>query len=101
MRLFLFLNPSSLYLTELLASIAYLNQVELGTSAANFKLDSSFHYQVSNQDLEDTYQPPFRSCVQQGKASCLMCSYNRVNGVPACARQDLFQKAKTEWGFKG
>ncbi|RVX23392.1 putative beta-D-xylosidase 6 [Vitis vinifera] len=44
---------------------------------------------------------PFRSCVQQGKASCLMCSYNRVNGVPACARQDLFQKAKTEWGFKG
>lgn len=61
----------------------------------------SFDAVVSNQDLEDTYQPPFRSCVQQGKASCLMCSYNRVNGVPACARQDLFQKAKTEWGFKG
>ncbi|XP_065876324.1 probable beta-D-xylosidase 6 [Euphorbia lathyris] len=61
----------------------------------------SFNAVVTEQDLEDTYQPPFRSCVQQGKASCLMCSYNEVNGVPACAREDLLQKARTEWGFQG
>ncbi|KDP32160.1 hypothetical protein JCGZ_12621 [Jatropha curcas] len=61
----------------------------------------SFNALVTEQDLEDTYQPPFRSCIQQGKASCLMCSYNEVNGVPACAREDLLQKARTEWGFEG
>lgn len=61
----------------------------------------SFNAVVTEQDLEDTYQPPFRSCIQQGKASCLMCSYNEVNGVPACAREDLLQKARTEWGFEG
>ncbi|KAB2597573.1 beta-D-xylosidase 6 [Pyrus ussuriensis x Pyrus communis] len=61
----------------------------------------SFNAVVSEQDLEDTFQPPFRSCIQQGKASCLMCSYNAVNGVPACAQKDLLDKARNEWGFKG
>ncbi|KAF2295739.1 hypothetical protein GH714_033780 [Hevea brasiliensis] len=61
----------------------------------------SFNAVVTEQDLEDTYQPPFRSCIQQGKASCLMCSYNQVNGVPACAREDILTKARTEWGFEG
>ncbi|PSS30636.1 Beta-D-xylosidase [Actinidia chinensis var. chinensis] len=61
----------------------------------------NFNAIVTAQDLEDTYQPPFRSCIQQGKASCLMCSYNAVNGIPACADKDLLQKARDEWGFKG
>jgi len=51
--------------------------------------------------LEDTYQPPFRGCVQQGKASCLMCSYNEVNGVPACASKDLLGLVRNKWGFEG
>lgn len=61
----------------------------------------NFNAVVSEQDLEDTYQPPFRSCIEQGKASCLMCSYNAINGIPACARGDLLQKARNEWGFNG
>ncbi|XP_015890541.3 probable beta-D-xylosidase 6 [Ziziphus jujuba] len=61
----------------------------------------SFNAVVSEQDLADTYQPPFRSCVEQGKASCLMCSYNEVNGVPACARKDLLDQPRNEWAFKG
>ncbi|CAH8281556.1 unnamed protein product [Eruca vesicaria subsp. sativa] len=60
-----------------------------------------FNAVVTEQDMEDTYQPPFESCIRDGKASCLMCSYNAVNGVPACAREDLLQKARVEWGFKG
>lgn len=51
--------------------------------------------------MQDTYQLPFRSCIQEAKASCLMCSYNAVNGIPACADKDLLQKARTEWNFKG
>ncbi|KAG2573547.1 hypothetical protein PVAP13_7KG260600 [Panicum virgatum] len=30
-----------------------------------------------------------------------MCAYNQVNGVPMCARKDLLQKTRDEWGFKG
>ncbi|CAK9155654.1 unnamed protein product [Ilex paraguariensis] len=61
----------------------------------------NFNAVVTKQDLEDTYQPPFKSCIQQGKASCLMCSYNSVNGIPACAQKDLLHKARKDWGFKG
>ncbi|XP_058080994.1 probable beta-D-xylosidase 6 isoform X3 [Magnolia sinica] len=57
--------------------------------------------QVSKQDMEDTYQPPFHSCIEEGHASCLMCSYNQINGVPVCAQHDLLKKARTEWGFDG
>ncbi|KAL6903445.1 hypothetical protein ACP4OV_004258 [Aristida adscensionis] len=61
----------------------------------------TFNAKVTEQDLEDTYQPPFKSCIQEGHASCLMCSYNQVNGVPMCARKDLLQKTRDEWGFQG
>lgn len=61
----------------------------------------NFNAVVTQQDLEDTYQPPFRGCVQQGKASCLMCSYNEVNGVPACASKDLLGLVRNKWGFEG
>ncbi|CAL5385674.1 unnamed protein product [Camellia sinensis] len=56
---------------------------------------------VTRQDLEDTYQPPFQSCVEEGRASCLMRAYNQVNGVPSCAHRNLLQKARIEWGFQG
>ncbi|XP_052196731.1 probable beta-D-xylosidase 6 [Diospyros lotus] len=61
----------------------------------------NFDAVVSQQDLEDTYQPPFKSCVQDGKASCLMCSYNSLNGIPTCARKDILEITRKEWGFKG
>ncbi|WOL06056.1 putative beta-D-xylosidase 6 [Canna indica] len=60
-----------------------------------------FNAEVTEQDMEDSFQPPFESCVKDGHASCLMCAYNQVNGVPACARGDLLEKARKEWGFKG
>ncbi|PWA37659.1 glycosyl hydrolase family protein [Artemisia annua] len=61
----------------------------------------NFNAIVTEQDMQDTYEPPFKSCILQGKASCVMCSYNAVNGIPACADQKLLQKTRTEWGFKG
>uniref|UniRef100_A0A7N2MHB2 Beta-glucosidase n=1 Tax=Quercus lobata TaxID=97700 RepID=A0A7N2MHB2_QUELO len=57
---------------------------------------------VSLQDLADTYQPPLQSCVEQGKASGIMCAYNCVNGVPACADFNLLSlTARGKWGFNG
>ncbi|KAG0476180.1 hypothetical protein HPP92_013021 [Vanilla planifolia] len=61
----------------------------------------TFDAKVSEQDMEDTYQPPFRACIEEGGASCLMCSYNQINGVPSCARGDLLRKIKEDWGFHG
>ncbi|RZB69442.1 probable beta-D-xylosidase 7 [Glycine soja] len=57
---------------------------------------------VTSQDLADTYQPPFQSCIEQGRASGIMCAYNRVNGVPNCANFNLLTKtARQQWKFDG
>ncbi|KAL6633533.1 hypothetical protein ACP70R_026204 [Stipagrostis hirtigluma subsp. patula] len=61
-----------------------------------------FDAKVTAQDLADTYNPPFKSCVEDGHASGIMCSYNRVNGVPTCADYNLLSKtARKNWGFYG
>lgn len=58
--------------------------------------------QVTAQDLADTYNPPFQSCVQDGRSSSLMCSYNKVNGVPTCANHDfLVGTVRNTWGLDG
>jgi beta-glucosidase-like glycosyl hydrolase len=57
---------------------------------------------VTQQDLIDSYMLPFQACVEQGKVSGLMCSYNSVNGVPSCANDWLLKDvARGEWGFDG
>src|SRR6185369_14108351 len=53
-------------------------------------------------DLTDTYLPAFRASIVEGKADSVMCAYNRVDGVPACASTDLLEKRlRGEWGFQG
>ncbi|KAL0420110.1 UNVERIFIED_CONTAM: putative beta-D-xylosidase 2 [Sesamum radiatum] len=44
-----------------------------------------FNAKVSQQDIKDTFDIPFRSCVMEGKVASVMCSYNQVNGIPTCA----------------
>jgi beta-glucosidase-like glycosyl hydrolase len=61
-----------------------------------------FVARVTTQDLADTFNPPFRSCVVDAKASCLMCAYTGVNGVPACASSNLLTKTfRGSWGLDG
>uniref|UniRef100_A0A0E0MET5 Fibronectin type III-like domain-containing protein n=1 Tax=Oryza punctata TaxID=4537 RepID=A0A0E0MET5_ORYPU len=62
----------------------------------------NFNAKVTMQDLEDTYNPPFRSCVVDAKATCIMCAYTGINGVPACANADLLTKTvRGDWGLDG
>eukprot|EP00727_Mastigamoeba_balamuthi_P008231 m51a1_g4029 putative probable beta-d-xylosidase 2 (803) ;mRNA; f:642026-644784 len=62
----------------------------------------NFDAVVTDQDMADTFMPPFQSCVQKARASSLMCSYNRVNGVPTCASSWLMTTtAREQWGFDG
>jgi beta-glucosidase len=57
---------------------------------------------VSPHDLHDTYLPAFRATVMEGKARSVMCAYNAVDGVPACASEALLdQYLRQSWGFQG
>ncbi len=56
----------------------------------------------SAHDVVDTYLPAFHAAVTDAKVAGLMCAYNAVNGVPACAYQPFMQDAlRKDWGFKG
>jgi len=56
---------------------------------------------VSDQDWRMTFLPQFKACVEAGSWS-LMCSYNSINGVPACANKELLTNIlRDEWGFQG
>ncbi|KAK4254305.1 hypothetical protein QN277_009707 [Acacia crassicarpa] len=62
----------------------------------------SFNAVVSKQDLDDTYQPPFKSCVIDGNVASVMCSYNQVNGKPTCADPDLLKGViRGDWKLNG
>jgi beta-glucosidase len=57
---------------------------------------------VSKHDELDTYLPAFRAAVTEGKAGSVMCAYNSINGVPACANQFLLQdQLRDKWSFQG
>jgi beta-D-xylosidase 4 len=50
-----------------------------------------FDAKVSDQDLVETYLPPFKTCIRDAQVASIMCSYNSINGIPACAHQFLLQ----------
>ncbi|KAF3457350.1 hypothetical protein FNV43_RR02007 [Rhamnella rubrinervis] len=61
-----------------------------------------FNAKVSKQDLEETYNVPFKGCVLEGKVASVMCSYNQVNGKPTCADPDILKHTiRGEWGLNG
>ena len=50
----------------------------------------------------DRFQVPFEQCVRKAHASSLVCSYNAVNGIPACADKELlYGTARGGGGFEG
>jgi len=58
--------------------------------------------QVSPHDLHDTYLPAFRATVIEGKARSVMCAYNAVDHIPACASEPLLDRyLRKSWGFAG
>lgn len=51
-----------------------------------------FNAVVSDRDWQMTHLPAFRACIKSG-AHGVMCSYNAINGVPACANKKLLTGA--------
>ncbi|XP_057782199.1 probable beta-D-xylosidase 2 [Salvia miltiorrhiza] len=61
-----------------------------------------FNAKVSKQDMVDTFDIPFRSCVKQGNVASVMCSYNQVNGIPTCADPKLLRgTVRGAWRLNG
>ncbi|KAF5733329.1 beta-xylosidase/alpha-L-arabinofuranosidase 1 [Tripterygium wilfordii] len=70
----------------------------------NWKGTDRYHFNavVTKQDMDDTFQPPFKSCVLDGNVASVMCSYNQVNGKPTCADPDLLAGViRGEWKLNG
>ena len=61
-----------------------------------------FDVDPSPFDLEDTYLPAFRAAIEDGHADSIMCAYNAVDKVPACANSMLLQTyLRSAWHFDG
>lgn len=57
---------------------------------------------VSEQALHEVYLPAFLAAVREAHAGAMMCSYNLVNGVPACEDVGLIDGIlRQQWGFAG
>ncbi|HEV3416629.1 MAG TPA: glycoside hydrolase family 3 C-terminal domain-containing protein, partial [Pirellulales bacterium] len=57
---------------------------------------------VSERMLHEYWLPHFRDAIVEGRASSVMASYNRINGVHNVYNRPLLTDIlKTEWGFKG
>jgi beta-glucosidase len=61
----------------------------------------TFDPRPTPHDVADTYTPAFRASIVEGKAESVMCAYNAVDGVPACANEKLFDFLRNQWGFRG
>lgn len=57
-----------------------------------------FNAVVGKQDLQDTYLPAFKACVD-ANARGVMCSYNLLNNTPMCSNREMLQGTlRDKWG---
>jgi beta-glucosidase len=65
-------------------------------------LRHGFNVNVDENDLIDTYLPAFKATVVEGHAYSVMCAYNSIDGVPACANPMLLKdRLRGAWNFQG
>ncbi|KAM1213282.1 hypothetical protein PS2_004713 [Malus domestica] len=61
-----------------------------------------FDARVTEQDMAETFLKPFEMCIKDGDVSSVMCSYNRVNGIPTCADPKLLKETiRGDWDLHG
>ena len=57
-----------------------------------------FNAIVTDQDMADTYLPPFRGCVAEAKGAAIMCSYNAVR-LPAPTNKSVDKQQSQQSTF--
>ncbi|MGH8853679.1 MAG: glycoside hydrolase family 3 C-terminal domain-containing protein, partial [Telluria sp.] len=61
-----------------------------------------FNVHPSPHDVVDTYLPAFYTAVTEAKAQSVMCAYNAVDGIPACANEHYLKDIlRRDWKFDG
>ena len=61
-----------------------------------------FNAEASKKDMEETYLPAFEACVKEEKVEAVMGAYNRTNGEPCCASEELMNHyLRGKWKFQG
>jgi len=59
-----------------------------------------FNAIVTTQDLSEYYLPPFQQCARDSNVGSIMCSYNAINGTPACSSPYLMEDIlRKHWGW--
>jgi beta-glucosidase len=72
----------------------YNQEAYRGTSADNAS--------VSDRAIHEIYLPAFSAAAQAGQVGAVMCSYNLINGTPACQDRALLDGVlRSEWHFTG
>ncbi|MEI6575828.1 MAG: glycoside hydrolase family 3 C-terminal domain-containing protein [Bacteroidota bacterium] len=91
-----------------LAFVSAFERMNIVTTPKHFLANNgdggrdSYPIEYSNQQLEETYLPPFSACFEKGGSRSLMTSYNSLNGSPCTANDWLLNdKLKQEMKFKG
>jgi len=57
---------------------------------------------VTDQDMTESFLPPFETSIRDAGVASIMCSYNAVNGVPSCGNSYLLQElARDDWNLRG
>lgn len=65
-------------------------------------LRHTFNAMPTDQDLFETYLAQFEAAIREGGADSVMCAYNSVDGLPACANPRLLEEIlRKQWGFQG
>ena len=72
------------------------NSLESSDNFTRHTVDAEIPIQL----LTDYYWPAFQKPIAKADAKGVMCSYNSVNGVPACASATL-KNAREAWNFTG
>lgn len=72
--------------------------LEGGGSTTRFNFDAK----ISQQELVEYYLPPFKQCARDSRVGSIMCAYNAVNGVPACADTYMMDTIlRKHWSWEG
>jgi beta-glucosidase len=85
------------------------NMLKAAACAKHFVMHSGpehgkleFNVEVSKQDLNETYFPPFKALVEDAKVEGVMTAYNMVFGKPSCTSEFLIKETlRDNWKFDG